>query len=1254
MTKAERRRYTRHALHHRALIVTKGFNPVACDIGNVCEGGMLLLDVESPRLIEHLADRTDARVEVHLFCMDGGMEQHLRVLAEVRRASERQLGVEFVWPMPDLLRVLMQRQQDNGAKLLAVLPNDRRQAIWEDCQKRCAVFLRELMDQFHEEALDEVQQRQENAASFDEMNRLRDARILLIDTREPLERDFARYWQGLFQQVTGEGARRDSVRSLHVVEKTQFEEWLELQMIATAIASRQRRTLFLQHQYLSQVSGREVDERNNPLAPAALCQALQNALYRLSLPDYLKPLLFQAFEHALDQLWDSFVLSMNEYFTASGLRAVPMEKMRANWPEGPSRPSAHAEHAVARDRELQSEPVNDSTVEPREVSSASHQGSVLNLMRLLRTGGAPSASMQGTQSTDVTHATQTTETAPAEAGVNVAQELWEHKQAIRQALRDGNRSMHQVMDGLIAETPALQSQATDGLWDMADLVDQLFAPLAREPQLQPELLSLLRQLKLPVLQALLISPAFLDDPQHPGRRVLNYFVTLCAADRASSRNLEKTLAEVVEQILEVDGPDSAFLKGIGDRLEVLVERQERAFERNAERLAKTCEGQQRLEQARRAVHRRINALLAGNQIPVVLIELLSAGWEQLMVLALLKEGGDSTALAEMFSVLSQLNQWLGAEGNREDLAFERELETPVLLDEIERQLKSTGEPARYTPVLRQLRLLLQDEAEPEYVWLAAYPLGDSGEKRADEVSPSRWVDRARHLGVGDWVEHTLPDGETQQMKLVWVGEDAYKFVFLSSQGLHEVAMELSDLVDALSQGRIQQVDEGNVPFVDQSLYEVVQGIYRKMMFQATHDPLTGCMHRYEMEKQITRAVMQARLRGQVSALILFDIDQFSLVNSNYGTAAGDILLKQFAALLESWVESMTGEKSIGRVSSNEFALLLSPCEIEAALDCAERVRRQFQEQRFRHEGREFHATLSAGVAAIDGQTDDASVAINRVNLATSGAKKDGGNRVRPFRKDDQAQKHQQTQLDWVNRIDQALESGNLTLRAQRISRLDDQAEEHYELLLGLSGSELPFTTQDFVLAAEKYNRATALDRWVVERALAWMVGNPERLARIAMVSVNLSGHSLSDDQFMAYLEERLRKGGFPAEKLCFEVTETAAVANLHYTADFMREIKALGCRFALDDFGTGFSSYAYLQNLPVDFLKIDGTFVRDLADNLTHYALVRSINELAHFLNMETIAEFVDSDETADALREIRVDYAQGYGIEKPRLLSEL
>ncbi|WP_264756491.1 EAL domain-containing protein [Marinobacter sp. Arc7-DN-1] len=417
------------------------------------------------------------------------------------------------------------------------------------------------------------------------------------------------------------------------------------------------------------------------------------------------------------------------------------------------------------------------------------------------------------------------------------------------------------------------------------------------------------------------------------------------------------------------------------------------------------------------------------------------------------------------------------------------------------------------------------------------------------------------------------------------------------------------------------------------------------------------MHRHDFEKQVSRLINTppSFTKDGSGALIVLDIDEFSVINASYGSEAGDTLLRHVAGKLRDECQSRFPESHVGRISGNEFAVLINDISTEDCLDFAEPIRRNFEQQVFQHGPEEYQATVSISIRPVTGAANSPGDLLNQASLSLKAAKKQGGNRIELAR--ETRDPSQIGTPQWVTEIDRTIRDGSLYLRAQPIVPLGPETGEGkmYELLLGLrdsSGKEI--SPQGYIEAAEQFHRSTRVDLWVVSEVMAWMRSNPETLDDIATLNVNLSGSSLSDDSFMLGLESNLRANPELAHKLCFEVTETSAVANLHFASDFMREMKRLSCRFALDDFGTGLSSYAYLQKLPVDFVKIDGIFVRDMATNLTNYAMVRSINELCHFLDLQTIAEYVEDMEIMDTLKEIQVDYAQGFAIAKPRRLDSL
>jgi len=345
------------------------------------------------------------------------------------------------------------------------------------------------------------------------------------------------------------------------------------------------------------------------------------------------------------------------------------------------------------------------------------------------------------------------------------------------------------------------------------------------------------------------------------------------------------------------------------------------------------------------------------------------------------------------------------------------------------------------------------------------------------------------------------------------------------------------------------------------------------------------------------------------------------------------------------------------LGGNEFGLLLKDCDSEVGHAFAERARRTIQQTSYKEIAQHATITLSIGLILIDSNSTSVSAMLQHSSDACEQAKQRGRNRVRSFIESDSDRRLRNRVLNWISKIDKSLDQDWLYLKGQMIKpiRRGNKKLPHYEVLLGVTDDEGEMVSPvHFIEAAEKYNRMPKVDRWVVNTALKWMREHPKVLEKIDGLSINLSGQSFNDENFLEHLSIQMANTSVPQEKICFEVTETAAIENLDYATEFVHKIRETGCRFSLDDFGTGMSSYAYLKQLPVDYLKIDGVFIRDIATNKTNYGLVKSVNEIAHLMGKQTIAEFVENDEILEILNEIGVDHAQGWGIEKPRPLESI
>ncbi len=434
---------------------------------------------------------------------------------------------------------------------------------------------------------------------------------------------------------------------------------------------------------------------------------------------------------------------------------------------------------------------------------------------------------------------------------------------------------------------------------------------------------------------------------------------------------------------------------------------------------------------------------------------------------------------------------------------------------------------------------------------------------------------------------------------------------------------------------------------------ISRNMARQLSWQASHDALTSLVNRREFERRLDALVGTAHEHGRQHALLYMDLDQFKIVNDTCGHNAGDELLRQLSALLDACVR---GSDTLARLGGDEFGVLLADCPLDKAMEVAETLRLTVAEFRFPWQDKTFAIGVSIGVVAIAGKREDNADIMGVADAACYAAKDRGRNQVQASPGTRELSQRRGEML-WVARINSALEESRFCLHYQRIVPTHPGIAEipHFEALLRMvdpDGKIVP--PMAFIPAAERYNLMRALDRRVVSMALEECRQRAQAGGPALMISINLSGDSLSDPLLLDYLKKQFAAYEVDPRGICFEVTETAAIANLELANTLIRELKGMGCRFSLDDFGSGLSSFTYLKNLPVDYLKIDGSFVRDMARDRIDAAMVEAINNIGHVMGIKTIAEWVENPETLEGLRRIGVDYAQGYLFGRPAPMAEI
>ena len=427
----------------------------------------------------------------------------------------------------------------------------------------------------------------------------------------------------------------------------------------------------------------------------------------------------------------------------------------------------------------------------------------------------------------------------------------------------------------------------------------------------------------------------------------------------------------------------------------------------------------------------------------------------------------------------------------------------------------------------------------------------------------------------------------------------------------------------------------------------------QLSWQASHDSLTGLANRSEFESRLQSMLSRFTAAHDQHSIMFLDLDQFKVVNDTCGHAAGDELLKQTSSLLQ---ENLRTDDVLARLGGDEFGILLQNCDPDMATEIAERLRDTVERLSFVWNGRAFSISVSVGLVHVE-QSGTVEETLRAADVACYVAKEKGRNRVQVYHPSDAEVVQRSGEMAWVQRIRNAVQEDRFCLYAQEIRGLKGRERKHsrIELLLRLRDEDGSMISPgSFLPAAERFGLLPLVDRWVVRNAFALLASYSNRTGpgRISSCAINLSGITLSDDDFADYVCQQLEAHRLPAEMICFEITETSAISNLASAKRFIQALKKLGCRFSLDDFGTGMSSFAYLKHLPVDYIKIDGSFVKEMLNNKVDRATVEMIAHMAKVMGKKTIAEFVESDDILTALREIGVDYAQGYAVGRPEPLD--
>ena len=1216
----ERRAYPRYAVSLKSQIVHPSHGARAAIIKDYCIGGMYVELIDTSLLGgqgSSFVPRIGETISVVTQIKSSGLDKQLSFQTKVMRVEHDYIGVSFLNPDLSAVQNLHKyaramtkpgaNDEEDFGTTQTVFNGKSSAQILKEAHQLVANELLPLMNEFHNSISDHFFTAAKETFDMAKQNALFESLNILEHDKKKITKAFTdSYVQKIrsyspskvLHEDEAEQEKEISMETLSLVEEDDLDNWLSMSSIITNVDADNREVLSEIERRATALYQAKITKKNNPFGPALFAQAFQDSLEDVEIKHAVKLVCYTAFRDVYMAIAEDLYNRVNQFFIDNDV--LPKLKFKVNRVPGSGASSSGAEEDQEYEEDTGEENVADIPPAPMGGGQPPMAGGRMGGQSAM--GRAPSAGHSSSVQAIPRGVT------PDYSGAYAAQG------------REFVSSMHRQQ---VPFTPG--TQKSSGLLDVFSNIRGLQHNLEQVHEGIPS-----DQISnMPAAQTL------------PDGSVAQHYSAADLLDALSSQQLagydyssqsdskQLGLKEKIKQILADKG---------GEANKVISQRDDQVIDVASNVFGSLMSDFQVAESIRPWIKQlEIPVLKMAISEPEVFTD-------------------TSHVVRKVINKISELEVLADAEDAEEQKAIKRAFDwlVKVINEDFD------GTPKVFERIAQQLDILIKIQSQAFERNLKSVVdefLKEEEAHPTEEVvidKDDEWARRVSRLAEGDWVLFEAFSEKPTRLKVGWVARHKGKFVFVNVLGKKEKVLKSDELIELFKQGETLALDSADEPAMDRAQYSMLQKLHKQLLFQSSHDQLTGLMNRREFESSIDKAIDDAKISNGKHALLYLDLDKFNVINNSCGYEGGDALLKEIAGILKNHVSE---NGAVSRFSGDEFCMLLCGHGTDDALEIAEKLLEELNNYRFVWEDKRLSVAVSIGLVLIKGHGQKVTKLLQDAEASCGVAKEIGGHRVQVYHEGHARLNKHNAEVQWASKIDRALDEGSLHLRCQRIMPLatDDSYHDHYEILLGMTddlGEQS--SLQEFIRAAENYKRMADIDRWVIQSAFKWIADNRKRLDHVSSFSINLSGHSLNDLGLMEFVMKQMRHTNVPIGKICFEITETLGIANLSDAADFIKRFKTTGCSFSLDDFGSGMSSYGYLKSLPVDYLKIDGVFVKDMATNPNDYAVVKSISEIGHFMGKKIIAEYVQDDETIQLLQDLGVDYAQGYGIEKPRALDDI
>jgi diguanylate cyclase (GGDEF)-like protein len=1296
MGSREHRRHPRLETRQLASVSAQGAS-VPCEIRNYCRAG-LYLSFDDPRARDAIsAWLPDTAVEVAFLAGEAGRQRPFRLAGTVAHASPAGLGLYVESIADDVLQALHAAGAEAPRPPTPDLGPQERQALQQECTSLFSNFLNLVLKDFFSKVGDKFAEAGDRVSGFLEQNRYRHGAQELIRQRSRIQEDFFAAIREHLQQLGPGGKRAEGEEAsgeLSLVDEGEFDDWLNLSSVVNQIESDVdlARCLSGFERRYGALIGSALDRRNNPFGPEAICRTFQGSTRGLDFSNPMRAVMYKVFGQTLAQHLPALCEQLERVLSTLDA-TLPPTKPAARQAKAPPSPPPESDQTTAGASGGKEQPKQDlaeivekllglSGQQPSGLNREAAEYSLERLMAALnRPRGAPAPAQAASfpaasgpepprpnllpvadrllraagRSEAAAVASWGAGAAPPEAGLGELLRVIDALPSvdwIGPSGPDGPPLSERISrSGPGLRIPLPYRQTLDAT---ANLFGHAMAVSAGGSEIE----TLLKRLERPLLKLSLQDGRFLDNPDHPARQVVDlleqYAIAADDQGRFFDAKLQRFLYLMVERVCAQADQDPGVYAAVRDNLARLLVPIRQTRRLRVARLQEACEGRDRIRQARARVGDALDARLAGREVAEVVLRLLDAGWRHYLVLLEMRAGIRSEEWGEALAVLDRLLSWLGpepaaaADGTRQEAAG--------LMNRIERQLASvSADAAQLEAVMEALARALEAAGRDGHV-LESVPYASSGRpaeaRPGDDEEGRHHAELLQRLRVGDWW-HFHQAGRWLPMQLIWLSQPAGHCAFASRSAIDKVELALADFSQRLRNGTVKDWGDQDRPLLERTEYAMLDEGRQLLQQRVIHDPVTGLLNRKGFLQRLGQASRQPR-PDRAHMVSVIEFDQFRVIYHACGVEAGEALTR----LLAREVQACVGpEGVVASFRDDTLALFLPNCSRSQGCGTVDSLLGRLKDYRYQHGEHSYSIGLNIGITEYAPALHSPEEAVRHADSACVAARAQGRNRMQVYEQDNLQLQTQESLIDWAGRIDSLLKGSGLYLRAQMVMPIgaDPSLLPYYEILLGIApepGVEVKPMT--FIPAVERLQRAHEVDLWVLRRVFDWIRENRAGFATMGGFSINLSALSLAHPDIIAFLRDTLPRDDIPADRITFEITETAAIESYAAAEEFMRQIRRYGCSFSLDDFGSGYTSYAHLKNLRTDSLKIDGSFVRDMANSPSDYAMVKSMHDIAHSLGMRSVAEYVESPQILAKLREIGVDYAQGYAIHKPCRIDQI